>query len=80
MTRQEPLTIMFVHGATEIGGAERELLLILDRLPQFGYRAVVVCPERGPLHDELRDRKIEVRSVPLPAWRKLRSYLWRPAS
>ncbi len=36
MTRQEPLTIMFVHGITEIGGAERELLLILDRLSDLG--------------------------------------------
>ncbi len=79
MTIPKPMTVMFVHGITEIGGAERELLRIVDRLSEYKYRALVVCPERGPLHDELRDRKIEVRSVPLPAWRKLRSYPWRPA-
>ncbi len=80
MTMQKPMTVMFVHGITEIGGAERELLRILDRLSDFKYRALVVCPERGPLHDELSHRKIETRSVPFPAWRKLRSYPRRPAA
>ncbi len=77
---RETKTILYVHGVTEIGGAERDLLLILDRLSSFKYRALVVCPERGPLQDELSHRKIETRSVPLPAWRKLRSYPWRPAA
>ena len=71
MTSQQPLTIMFVHGATEIGGAERELLLILDRLPQFGYRAVVVCQDGGPLVEELNRRAICKHSALLPPWRKL---------
>ncbi len=80
MTVRDPVTVMYVHGITKIGGGERELLRILDRLSSFKYRALVVCPERGPLHDELSRRKIETRSVPLLAWRKLRSYPTRPGT
>ena len=63
--------VLFVHGITEIGGAERELLRVLERLPRFGYRPVVVCGERGPLIEELTRRSIETRFAPMPPWRKL---------
>src|SRR5438552_17293847 len=63
--------VLFVHGITEIGGAERELLRVLERLPRFGYRPVVVCGERGPLIEELTRRSIDTRFAPMPPWRKL---------
>ena len=71
---------LFVHGITEIGGAERELLVMLDRLPQRGYRPIVVCQDRGPLVVELERRGIETRMAPMPPWRKLFAYLNRPAA
>ncbi len=80
MNMQETTTILFVHGITEIGGAERELLHILDRLPQLGYRALVVCPERGPLVEELNRHGIQVRCAPILPWRKLFSYPRRAAA
>ncbi len=67
-------TVLFVHGITEIGGAERELLVILDRLPRWGYRPLVVCPDRGPLAEEFARRGIAARGAPLPPWRKLFAY------
>lgn len=70
----EPIPVLFVHGITEIGGAERELLVMLDRLPQRGYRPIVVCPDGGPLAQELVRRGIETRIAPLPSWRKLFAY------
>ncbi|MEK6694979.1 MAG: glycosyltransferase family 4 protein [Nitrospirota bacterium] len=73
-------TVLFVHGITEIGGAERELLVMLDRLPQRGYRPIVVCKDRGPLVVELERRGIETRMAPMPPWRKLLAYLNRPAA
>ena len=73
-------TVLFIHGITEIGGAERELLVMLDRLPQYGYRPVVVCPGGGPLVTELTRRGIETRHAPMPAWRKLFAYPQRPAA
>ena len=66
--------VLFVHGITEIGGAERELLRVLERLPRFGYRPVVVCGEWGPLIQELKRRSIDIRYAPMPPWRKFFSY------
>src|SRR5437899_12692059 len=63
--------VLFVHGITEIGGAERELLRVLERLPRFGYRPVVVSGERGPLIEELTRRSIDTRFDPIPPLRKL---------
>ncbi len=71
---QELRAVQFIHGIAEIGGAERELLSILDHLPQFGYQALVVCPERGPLAVELDRRGTRRQSVDLPPWRKLFAY------
>src|SRR3989338_4449251 len=76
----EPIPALFVHGITEIGGAERELLVMLDRLPQRGYRPIVACQDRGPLVVELERRGIETRMAPMPPWRKLFAYLNRPAA
>jgi len=76
----EPVPALFVHGITEIGGAERELLVMLDRLPQRGYRPIAVCPDRGPLVVELERRGIETRMAPMPPWRKLFAYPKRPAA
>jgi len=70
----EPIPVLFVHGIAEIGGAERELLVMLDRLPQRGYRPIVVCQDRGPLVVELERRGIETRMAPMPPWRKLFAY------
>lgn len=72
--------ILFVHGIAEIGGAERELLVMLDRLPHYGYRPVVVCPGDGPLVAELTRRGIETRVAPMPPWRKLFAYPGRAAA
>ena len=67
-------TVLFIHGITEIGGAERELLLMVDRLPKSGFQPLVACPDRGPLTQELARRGIDVRSAPMPPWRKLFAY------
>lgn len=68
------IPVLFIHGITEIGGAERELLLILEHLRKQGYGPVVVCPDTGPLVEELERLGIEMRYVPLPPWRKILAY------
>ncbi len=80
MTDRPDNTVLFVHGITEIGGAERELLVIVDRLPRHGYRPVVVCPDGGPFAQELVRRGIELRIAPMPAWRKLFAFPRRASS
>jgi glycosyltransferase involved in cell wall biosynthesis len=71
------LKILFMHGITEIGGAERELLRILDDLPNLGYHPVVACPAEGPFVQQLDCRKIEHHTVVFPPWHKLLGYTQR---
>jgi len=80
LTERREHTVLFVHGITEIGGAERELLVMLERLPRRGYRPIVVCPDGGPLAQELVRLGVETRLAPMPPWRKLFVYLKRPAA
>ena len=72
--------VLIIHGVTEIGGAERELLRILDDLPSLGYHPVIACPADGPFVQELDCRKIEHHTVVFPAWHKLLGYTQRAYS
>jgi glycosyltransferase involved in cell wall biosynthesis len=74
------IKLLIIHGVTEIGGAERELLRILDDLPTLGYHPVVACPAEGPFVRELDGRKIEHHTVVLPPWRKFLGYVQRTYS
>jgi glycosyltransferase involved in cell wall biosynthesis len=74
MGKVEATTVLFIQGITQIGGAERELLVIVDRFPRCGFRPLVVCSGTGPLTEELAKRGVEVRFAPMPPWRKLFSY------
>lgn len=77
VTGQPATSILYIHGITEIGGAERELLTLVDALPRFGYHPVVVCPDEGPFVEELTRRGMETRRAPMPPWRKLFAYPMR---
>src|SRR5437868_4944284 len=70
-------SVLFIHGITEVGGAERELLAVLEHLPGSGYRPIVVTVPGGPLIDELRALGIHTRFAPMPPWRKLLAYASR---
>ena len=72
--------VLIIHGVTEIGGAERELLRILDDLPSLEYHPVVACPAEGPFVQELDCRKIEHHTVVFPPWRKFLAYAQRAYS
>ena len=73
-------TVAFIHGISPIGGAERELLIYLDRLPRLGYQPVVICPGSGPLADAVKSRGVKLYRGEFPAWRKLSSVFLRGAS
>ncbi|TAL09165.1 MAG: glycosyltransferase family 1 protein [Nitrospirae bacterium] len=74
LTERREHTVLFVHGIAEIGGAERELLVMLERLPRRGYHPIVVCPDGGPLAQKLARLGVETRMAPMPPWRKLFAY------
>lgn len=73
-------TVAFIHGVSPIGGAERELLRFLDRLPQSGYRPIVICPWTGPLAEAVRHRGIGLYHCEFPPWRKVSSLFRRRSS
>jgi len=69
--------VLFIHGITELGGAEQELLLYLEHLPRDVYTAVLACPGGGLLTERAGKLGITQRSVNLPSWRKTGSLLRR---
>src|SRR5207244_1396379 len=49
----------------EIGGAERSLLLLLERLDRGRYAPAVICPSTGRLVDALEELRVPATVVPL---------------
>jgi (heptosyl)LPS beta-1,4-glucosyltransferase len=64
--------ILFIHGITAIGGAEKDLLKILAYLDRSKFIPIVVCPDEGPLVKELHKLGIKTIISLLPPWRKLK--------
>jgi glycosyltransferase involved in cell wall biosynthesis len=72
------IRILYIHGGTIIGGAERELLTWLESLDRKRFRPYMVCPIDGPLTTELDNLKIPYLSFSLPEWRKFFHVFCRP--
>jgi L-malate glycosyltransferase len=71
------VTILYIHSASVIGGANQVLLSLLDGLDRSRFNPVSIIPERGPLERELR--RIEVPYVVLdlrPNGRPKVALLW----
>src|SRR6266508_1744193 len=69
--------ILYIHGITEIGGAERALLSVLERLDRSHWQPAVACPATGHLVTELKLLGVTTYPMVFPAWRKLTHVLWR---
>ena len=67
--------ILYVHGISAIGGAERDLLALLKVLDRHQWEPQVVCPGTGPLHDQLQALAVPTHGLTLPPWRKFLSFL-----
>jgi len=63
--------ILYLHGAGEIGGAERALLSVLERLNRELWMPLVACPVEGPFVNEVRSLGVPTYPMLFPAWRKL---------
>ena len=70
-------TILYLQGINEIGGAERALLSVLERLDRTYWQPAVACPATGPLVTELKSLGVPTYPMVFPAWRKLTHVLWR---
>lgn len=72
-----PNKILYVHGVTAFGGAERDLVSIIRELDRERFTPLVACSDQGPLLRELAQQGIQTAIIPLPPWRKTKSLLSR---
>lgn len=70
------IRILFLHGISEIGGSETDLLNILGSLDRTRFFPVAVCGKQGPLVEKLNKLQVDTHLVSLPPWRKL-LYFWK---
>lgn len=70
-------SILFVHGLSAIGGAERDLLGLLKRLDRRAWQPAVACPASGPFRAAVESLGVPVVPLVLPPWRKLSSLVGR---
>lgn len=70
--------VLYIHGESAIGGAERDLLSILAGLNRIQFLPIVICPDKGPFYEKLIELGIKTIILKLPPWRKIRSFLKIP--
>ncbi|MEB3329076.1 MAG: glycosyltransferase family 4 protein [Candidatus Sericytochromatia bacterium] len=58
---ETPLHVLILDHTGELGGAERVMLEVLERLPAHGVRATVACSPAGPL-------RARVEALGVPVW------------
>lgn len=75
------MKVLFYNHTAHVSGAERVLLLFIERLDETGIEPVAVCPE-GDMANEIRGRGVNTRVVPELTARftlnpvKIAKYLW----
>ena len=62
------LRVVFITHYTELYGANRSLLNLIDGLGRYGVRAHVVCPEEGDLLGALARRGVPAAVLPFAWW------------
>ncbi len=69
--------ILFVSHASELNGAEKVLLRILERLDRKKFKPFLITPEYGLLEDKARKLGINTEIVPMKWWISESSKRWR---
>lgn len=64
MNRETRYRILYLSYLTGIGGGETSLLSLVENLDRGRFYPMVLCPQTGPLVDELCRRHIEVGIAP----------------
>ena len=63
---EKALSVVFLIGALDVGGTERQLVELASRLDKRRFSVVIYClTSFGPLADEARKRGVDVRSAGL---------------
>jgi len=69
--------ILFVSHSSELYGAERTLLQILQGLDRNSFEPLLVVPRPGPLEEAAGKRGIETRVVPFKWWLTEKGKAWK---
>jgi len=67
-------SILYLNDAVEIGGGEKNLLSIINRLDQSCWKPIVTCPAKGSFSKILEERGIQIEFVKFPDWRKFKDF------
>ena len=78
-TQGRGLQVCFVSHSSNLQGAERSLLELIDALRALGVKPYAILPSKGPFVDVLRDRGIECAIIPFMLWMGKVSPLWKTA-
>lgn len=62
------MNICFVSHTSNLGGAERSLLHLIENLDKNIFTCYAIVPGNGPLNNELRDRKVRIINFDLLWW------------
>jgi glycosyltransferase involved in cell wall biosynthesis len=62
------MRIAFLTHYTELYGANRSLLALIEGLRRFGHEATVICPDRGELLEALAQRGVPAAVLPFAWW------------
>ena len=58
------MKILFVDETAQLGGAEINLLMLVDQLHQLGWQVEIVLPQAGILAEKLDEIGVRVHYVP----------------
>ncbi len=65
MPARDPVTILFLHTTSEVGGSDVSLVRLVEGLDRARYRAIVALPSDGPLVPRLRAAGATVAVMPV---------------
>ena len=60
-----PWTIAHIIGGGDFGGAEKHVLTLLKHLDKKTLHPILICLQKGPLHDLAAEENIPVRCLPM---------------
>ena len=70
------MKILFISNYSELYGANRSLLLLLDGLVENKIKPLVIVPRYGKFVDELKKRNIPCRTITFKSWMGVRDKLY----
>jgi len=62
------IKVLFISHESKLVGAERSLLLLLEKIDRKRFEPVVILPNTGPLEDKINNLGIKIYKIKYPWW------------